>query len=961
MSGFVAMADLPSGAVTFLFTDIEGSTALVKQLRGRYGEALQQHQRLLRKAFAEQGGREIDTQGDAFFYVFADAHEAVVAAVEGQRALAGFSWPEGASVKVRIGIHTGHAAPVDGRYTGLVVHRAARICAAGHGGQVLVSQATQSMIEDDEEDLAVQLRDLGEQRLKDIDRPVRLYQVVAPGLPESFPPLRKGEPAPPRRLWLARRPLVLVTATALVLAVAAAAVLLATRSGGGGARAGLARVAPDSLATVDPITSKITSAVRIPQGPSLVAAGRRLVWTASDSARTISSISAESGTVTKVFALDVVPSAIATNGDAVWVLDGSRRVLLKIDPESGTATRRIELPVLPSPATSRRPGSFSVSAGEGALWVTDGSTRLLRVDMASGKARGLDVHEPLNDVAVGTGSVWAISGQAASVFQIDDQAHTIRPGIHIVNELGTAVPFPLGVAFGEGSVWVLNGNTQTVTRIDPKRGAVAETIPLGIGRNPGGIAVGAGAVWVANVGDGTIVRIDPRTRNITTTPLGSSPTDVAVGDGRVWLALQPGFRAGMSLSRNALSGPPVHELPLSSCSGLEFKGKGEPRYLIASDLPFQRQSDVGEILQLSDAIRFILARHRFRAGRYSVGYQSCDDSSPQTGSYDASKCRSNASAYAATRDILGVIGAYNSGCAADQIAVLAVAPAGPLGMISPAATYVGLTRSGPGSVPGEPQRYQPHGERSFVRIVAADDIQGAADAILAKRLGVERLYLLHDSSTYGLGIASNVRRAAIKLGVRIAGFTAWDPEATTYAGITQLIQRSGADAVFLGGSLTDSNGAAVVKSLRAALGQRVSILTPDGFTPIAAFAQLAGPAAEGATVSFPATPPERLLDQGQRFVSEFRKAIGRPVEPYSVAAAQATEVLLDAIGRSNGSRASVTARLFKTKVSNGILGSFSIDRHGDTTAGAVTIYRIVKGLPQLIGVIVPPPSLVRSR
>ena len=192
------MADLPSGAVTFVFTDIEGSTRLVRQLRDRYAEALADHQRLVRAAFTGHGGHEIDTQGDAFFYAFESAHEAVLAAVEAQLALSSHPWPEESQLKVRIGVHTGAAEPANGRYTGLAVHRAARICAAGHGGQVLVSQATQSMIEDEEEHLAVSLLDLGEQRLKDIDRPVRLYQVVAPGLATDFPPLG-GRPTSPRQ------------------------------------------------------------------------------------------------------------------------------------------------------------------------------------------------------------------------------------------------------------------------------------------------------------------------------------------------------------------------------------------------------------------------------------------------------------------------------------------------------------------------------------------------------------------------------------------------------------------------------------------------------------------------------------------------------------------------------------------------------------------------------------------
>lgn len=164
------------------------------------------------------------------------------------------------------------------------------------------------------------------------------------------------------------------------------------------------------------------------------------------------------------------------------------------------------------------------------------------------------------------------------------------------------------------------------------------------------------------------------------------------------------------------------------------------------------------------------------------------------------------------------------------------------------------------------------------------------------------------------------------------------------------VREPGADGVFLGGTGDLSNGPALVKSLRSVLGARIHILAPDGFTPVSAFARLAGPAAEGVTVSFTATPPERVRGQGERFVADFRKAIGRPIEAYSLAAAQATDVLLDAIARSDGSRASVTAELFKTRVTSGILGSFSFDRRGDTTARAVTIYRIVRGKPTVFTV-----------
>jgi predicted ATPase/class 3 adenylate cyclase len=177
------MNGLPGGAVTFVFTDIEGSTRLVKALRERYPQILADHRRLIRAAVAAHDGHEVDTQGDAFFVVFAGAKQAVLCALAIQRALAAHAWPADGRVRVRIGVHTGHAVPSGGMYTGLAVHRAARICAAACGGQVLVSQATQSIIADEEEnDPGFGLVDLGERRLKDLDRPVRLFHLAAPGL-----------------------------------------------------------------------------------------------------------------------------------------------------------------------------------------------------------------------------------------------------------------------------------------------------------------------------------------------------------------------------------------------------------------------------------------------------------------------------------------------------------------------------------------------------------------------------------------------------------------------------------------------------------------------------------------------------------------------------------------------------------------------------------------------------------
>jgi predicted ATPase/class 3 adenylate cyclase len=181
--------ELPTGTVTFLFTDIEGSTRLLEELGDGYVEALAGHRQVLRKAFADHGGAEVDTQGDAFFVAFARARDAVAAAAGGQRALA--SGP----IRVRMGIHTGEPLRTDEGYVGMDIHRGARIAAAGHGGQVLVSQAARELIEDDlAEEFA--LRDLGEHRLKDLSRPQRIFQLVGEGLEAEFPALATLENRP---------------------------------------------------------------------------------------------------------------------------------------------------------------------------------------------------------------------------------------------------------------------------------------------------------------------------------------------------------------------------------------------------------------------------------------------------------------------------------------------------------------------------------------------------------------------------------------------------------------------------------------------------------------------------------------------------------------------------------------------------------------------------------------------
>jgi class 3 adenylate cyclase len=181
--------DLPDGTVTFFFTDVEGSTRLLKQLESAYGDLLGRHHELVREAVAAYGGREVDTQGEAFFVAFRRAKDAVGAAVQLQLAHAAEPWPHGVEVRVRVGIHTAEPERSPSGYFGMGLHRAARICAVCHGRQVLVSRSTAGLVDEDEQP-GLRVRDLGEHLLKDLERPERIYQVMAPGLEAEFPPIR---------------------------------------------------------------------------------------------------------------------------------------------------------------------------------------------------------------------------------------------------------------------------------------------------------------------------------------------------------------------------------------------------------------------------------------------------------------------------------------------------------------------------------------------------------------------------------------------------------------------------------------------------------------------------------------------------------------------------------------------------------------------------------------------------
>jgi branched-chain amino acid transport system substrate-binding protein len=378
----------------------------------------------------------------------------------------------------------------------------------------------------------------------------------------------------------------------------------------------------------------------------------------------------------------------------------------------------------------------------------------------------------------------------------------------------------------------------------------------------------------------------------------------------------------------------VEPVATSSCAEILYEGEGEPDVIVVSDLP---RGGVGkETIELMiDAIEFTLREREFRAGEFRVGYQSCNDT---VGSepYDPSLCGRNARAYVATESVVGVIGPWNSGCAERQIPIVSRRQAGPLAMISPANTFLGLTRT------AYARSLYPDGVRSYVRIVTHDVGQGIAAAHLAKRLDARRVAVLHQNlgDPYVRGLATSFLAAARDQGLDTVSFD-WGPE-ESYTELAASVAATRPDVVYLAG-LTQLNANTLVEDLRAALPQGVELVGPDSFAAVD-IAQELGRAGEGMFVTVPGIPHDLLPPAGERFVREF----GRPanIEPGALGApeaAQSTEVLLDAISRSDGTRASVVEELFATEVENGILGSFSFDRFGDIDPAPVGVYRFERG------------------
>jgi branched-chain amino acid transport system substrate-binding protein len=398
----------------------------------------------------------------------------------------------------------------------------------------------------------------------------------------------------------------------------------------------------------------------------------------------------------------------------------------------------------------------------------------------------------------------------------------------------------------------------------------------------------------------------------------------------------------------------VTALPASSCGPLEYKGEGDPDFLIASDLPMQGGSRT-QTLQMVAAIRYVLDLQDWKAGDNNIAFQACDDSTAQLGKWDADKCSANAHAYAQNSKLLGVVGTFNSGCAAIEIPVMNQAAGGGLLLLSPANTYGCLTEP---CAKDEPEKYYPSGKRNYARVAPSDPNQGAVDAKFLAGKGVKRVSVLNDKEAYGLGVAKNFAGAAKAAGMTVTGFGSYDPKQANFQALFTRIKTQNPDAIFIGG-LVDENSGQLISDKVKVLGPNtadpnsgVMLMLPDGFTTDAIFDRGEGgtPDAKGAFFSVAGVGIDKYKGAALTFINGFKSKLGgKNVDPYAILGAQAGQVLLNAIEKSDATRSDVIDKVYATKVTDGLIGSFSFNDNGDLSGakGASVLFTIYNGTNKL--------------
>jgi branched-chain amino acid transport system substrate-binding protein len=373
-------------------------------------------------------------------------------------------------------------------------------------------------------------------------------------------------------------------------------------------------------------------------------------------------------------------------------------------------------------------------------------------------------------------------------------------------------------------------------------------------------------------------------------------------------------------------------------------GGGEAKTLkIYSSLPLQGASRP-QTTAMVNGIKLALEQAGNKAGDFTVQYESLDDSTAQAGSWTPEATTSNARKAAQDDATAAYIGEFNSGASAVSIPIL---NEGGVPQISPANTAVGLTSDEPGANPGEPDKYYPTGQRTYVRIVPKDTIQGAALATVMKEDGCTKVQLTNDKEVYGAGLASNIESAAEAQQLEIVSNEAIDKNAPNYRSLAQKAKGAGADC-FIYSGITANNAVQLYKDFSAAL-PNAKLYGPDGVAE-SGFADpkeggIPADVASKVKVTVATLSPDEYPPEGQEFFTQFEEKYGEPnPDPYSIYGYEAARLALDAIERSgSGNKEDIVKALFETKDRASVLGTYSIDENGDTTLTDYGVYSIDGG------------------
>jgi len=378
-------------------------------------------------------------------------------------------------------------------------------------------------------------------------------------------------------------------------------------------------------------------------------------------------------------------------------------------------------------------------------------------------------------------------------------------------------------------------------------------------------------------------------------------------------------------------------------TGAQSEGDGGKTLTVYSSLPRQGAQEP-QTTDLVNGIKLALEQAGGKAGKFTVKYESLDDSTAQAGSWTPEATQTNALKAAGDDSTAVYIGEFNSGASAVSIPILNEAG---VPQISPANTAVGLTSDDPGAGPGEPDKYYPSGTRTYTRIVPKDTIQGAALATLMKQDGCTKVYMTNDKEVYGAGLAENIEGSAKEQGLDVVANDSIDKNAPNYRSLADKAQGSGANC-FVYSGITANNAVQLYKDFAAALPD-AKLYGPDGVAETGFSDPKEGgiPADVAARVKLTVATlsPDEYPPDGQEFFNSFREKYNEPnPNPYAIYGYEAMRLALDAIDRSEtGEKADIVKALFATKDRKSVLGTYSIDENGDTTLTDYGVYTIDGG------------------